>query len=102
CLSKKHLPDIICSLLIFVFALGLYLHTAAPGLVYEGGVSVDSAEIQRASYHLGIIHSTGYPIYTVLAFVMSRIGEVLGQSPYTWITYFSALCTALALVVFFR
>jgi hypothetical protein len=99
---NKRLPDIPATLFIFIFALGLYLRTAAPGLVYEGGVSVDSAEIQRASYHLGIIHSTGYPIYTVLAFVVSRIGEALGQSPYTWITYFSALCTALALVVFFH
>lgn len=85
-----------------MLALALYVRTAAPGMIYAGGVSVDSAEIQRTAYHLGIIHSTGYPLYTVLAFLVARLGAALGQSPYTWITYFSAVCGALSLVVLFR
>src|SRR5690606_24197042 len=78
------------------------IHTAPPDMIYDGGVSVDSAELQRVANRLGIAHSTGYPTYTLLGYVAARIGEGLGDSPYTWITYFSSLCSALALAVFFR
>ncbi|MFN8376492.1 MAG: DUF2723 domain-containing protein [Anaerolineae bacterium] len=101
-MQRKNKIEVVSSVAVFASALALYLSTAAPNLIYEGGVSVDSAEIQRAAYHFGIIHSTGYPIYTVLAGLVARLGEVLGQSAYSWITYFSGLCTALALLVFFR
>ncbi|GAB4516613.1 MAG: hypothetical protein OHK0046_22260 [Anaerolineae bacterium] len=92
---------LLLAVLIFVGALGLYVVTAPPGMIYEGGVSVDSAELQRVANRLGIAHSTGYPLYTMLGYLAARLGEALGQSPYAWITYFSGLMSAAALVLFY-
>ncbi|MBI5927930.1 MAG: DUF2723 domain-containing protein [Chloroflexi bacterium] len=101
--SKKAIsPRWIISVLIFGTALWLYTSTAVPGLVVGGGVESESAELQRVANRLGIAHSTGYPIYTLVGYGAARLGEGLNQNPYTWITYSSALASAVALVLFFQ
>ncbi len=48
--------------LIGLAALAAYVRTLAPDLLYG-----DSAEFQTLAYTLGITHSTGYPVYLLLA-----------------------------------
>ncbi len=100
--GKLLAPRWLGSLLIFCAALWLYTTTAVPGLVVGGGVESESAELQRVAYRLGIAHSTGYPVYTLVGYVAARLGDGLNQNPYTWITYSSAVASAMALVLFFQ
>lgn len=86
-------------LIIFGAFLMLYWSTAARGYIVGGGAEAESMELQRAAVYNGIAHATGYPAYVILAHYFTRIGAALGDDPFTWVTYFSALTVALALVV---
>ena len=46
---------------LFAGSLALYLKTLSP-TVY----TFDSAELAAGAYSLGIVHSTGYPLYLLL------------------------------------
>jgi hypothetical protein len=72
--------------LIGVLALALYVRTLAPDVLYH-----DSAEFQTLTYTLGMTHSTGYPIYLLLARV---VGFLPLSSPAWRVNLFSALCAA--------
>lgn|GEM_PF-3969994 len=48
--------------LLALAALLLYIRTMAPSL----GGTVDSAEFQQATYSLGMVHPTGYPLYLII------------------------------------
>jgi hypothetical protein len=87
------------ALAIGLVFLALYVATATPGFVVGWVAENDSAEIQRAVVHLGVIHSTGYPLYTLLAFLFTRIGVLFGGDPFTWVTYFSAFTSAAAVAL---
>jgi hypothetical protein len=65
----------IVALPIFVVALGLYGLTLAPTVVT---LFDDSLEFQLITYQLGIAHPTGYPLYTLLGWLFTRlpIGDV--------------------------
>ena len=52
--------------LVFLLGMGLYVRTLAPG-VLEG----DSGEFQVLASTLGIAHNTGYPIYLLIAKLLS-------------------------------
>ena len=62
---QAHEPDradFAIALAIGVCALAAYVRTLAPDVLYG-----DSAEFQTLAYTLGTTHSTGYPIYLLLA-----------------------------------
>lgn len=86
-------------LILFLAFLSLYVGTAARGYIVGGGAEAESMELQRAVVHNGIAHATSYPAYVILAHYFTRIGALLGDDPFTWVTYFSSLTVALALVV---
>lgn len=69
---------------------GLYLRTLAPGLL-----SGDSGELQVLAYLLGHTHQTGYPIYVLLAKVVTwlPVGEIAYR-----VNLYSAIAGALAVV----
>lgn len=92
------LPHLI-PLFLFIGFLALYVSTAARGYIVGGGAEAESMELQRAVVHNGIAHATSYPAYVILAHYFTRIGAALGGDPFTWVTYFSSLTVALALVV---
>jgi hypothetical protein len=46
----------------------IYLLTIAPSVV-----QIDSGELATVQYTLGIAHPTGYPLYTILGFLFSKI-----------------------------
>lgn len=105
-LSNQNYPvwllRITLSIIIFLAALWLYTSTAVLGLVVGSSIESESAELQRVANRLGIAHSTGYPLYTILGHGMARLGDALENDPYTWITYLSALGSAIGLVFFFQ
>ncbi len=56
------------------FAFVLYLRTLAPTvLYYERPELIDAAMLQVHSYTLGITHPTGYPTYTMLAYLFTYL-----------------------------
>ncbi len=55
-------PDALVSALVFLGVFALYLRTLPP-TVLDG----DSGEFQYMAYILGVPHSTGYPLYILLA-----------------------------------
>jgi len=60
---------------VFFLTLGLYLLTLAPTVVT---IFDDSLEFQLVTYLLGIAHPPGYPLYTLLGWLFTRlpIGDV--------------------------
>jgi hypothetical protein len=54
--------DYVLALAVCVAALAAYVRTLAPDVLYS-----DSAEFQTLAYTLGMTHSTGYPVYLLLA-----------------------------------
>jgi len=68
--------DYILTLLCFGVAIAVYLRTMAPSLI-EG----DPAELAIVSYVLGISHPTGYPLFTLLGHLFTKLpwGDVAGR-----------------------
>lgn len=56
------------SIIIYLFSLFIYLLSLAPS-VYWG----DSGELTGVCYTLGVAHSTGYPLYTILGKIFTFI-----------------------------
>lgn len=83
------LIDRLLALGIGLVALIVYVRTLAPGLLYG-----DSAEFQTLTYTLGMTHSTGYPIYLLLA---RGIGVLPLRSPAWRVNLFSAVSAAVAI-----
>ena len=81
-LSPEHFDDAppylwqkAIALLTFFLALGLYVLTLAPTVAT---IFDDSLEFQLVTYLLGIAHPTGYPLYTLLGWLFTRlpVGDV--------------------------
>ncbi|MCX8009776.1 MAG: DUF2723 domain-containing protein, partial [Ignavibacteria bacterium] len=73
--------------LIFTFIVfAIYLTTLAPGLV-----EIDSGELAAAAITLGIAHPTGYPTFTILGFVFSKL--LFFVSKIYAMNIFAAICT---------
>jgi len=86
--------DALISTLLFVAALALYWRTLAPSLL---GPFDDSLEIQYVIPRLGILHPTGYPLYTILGKLLTLIVPL--NDPAYRLNLFSALCAALTVAL---
>lgn len=80
---------VICAL-IFALAFALYTQTLAPSVL---GPFDDSLEIQYVVPRLGILHPTGYPLYTILGKLFTLIVPI-GDAAFR-LNLFSAFCAAL-------
>jgi hypothetical protein len=80
--------DALIAALTGIGAFVIYARTMAPDILYG-----DSAELQTLAYELGHTHSTGYPIYLLLA---RLVGFLPLNSPAWRVTLFSVLMGALA------
>lgn len=78
------------SLLAGALAGGVYIVTAAPGLVWG-----DSIELAAVCASLGIAHPTGYPLFTLLGHLFTYLP--FGTIPFR-VTLFCALSMAAAVV----
>jgi 4-amino-4-deoxy-L-arabinose transferase-like glycosyltransferase len=86
-ITKLDRTDLFLALACFVSGLALYIRTLTPGLLPG-----DSGEFQALSYLLGHTHPTGYPIYLLLAKLVTflPVGDVALR-----VNLFSALMGAL-------
>jgi hypothetical protein len=65
-----HRADWLVSLGVGLFSLVVYLLTLTPSLSY---LSADGSELATIPYVLGLAHSPGYPVYTWIGFLFSRL-----------------------------
>jgi hypothetical protein len=79
-------------------ALTAYVATLAPGLSFEH-FGTDGGDLIAAAYNLGVPHPTGYPTYSLLAWLFSRLP--LGTVAYR-VNLLSAACAAGVVVLLFR
>jgi len=84
--------DGILALAAGLAALALYLFTLAPTITLANGAG-DSGELAAAAYTLGITHPTGYPLYTLLGYIVTRLAP--GEPAHS-LNVFSALMGAFA------
>jgi len=89
---KKFIP----SLLLFLLSLGLYLATLAPTVVT---VFDDSLELQLALPTFAIVHPTGYPLYTLLGWLVTVVVP-FGDAAFR-VNLFSALAASGAVVLLY-
>ncbi len=87
-LYRFQLVAIISTLFVFVF----YILTLAPGLIAS-----DSGELAAVQCTLGIAHPTGYPLFTILGFIFSKLP--LPLKPITKLNLLTAIWSALAVYV---
>jgi hypothetical protein len=87
-------PDAVLCLALVLGALMLYVATLLPGIG-----SGDTAEFQRVAPTLSVAHPTGYPLYTMLGWLWSRLP--LGGTPAWSMNLFSASTAALAIGTLF-
>lgn len=81
------------ALISFLIALVTYWSTVMPNI----GLN-DDGEMATAALHFGVMHPSGYPLWTILAGVWSHLIP-FGNGSFK-INLFSGLCTALAAGVF--
>jgi tetratricopeptide (TPR) repeat protein len=87
--SYERLTALIC----FLIALVTYWSTVMPNI----GLN-DDGEMATAALHFGVMHPSGYPLWTILAGIFSHLIPFGNGS---WkINLFSGLCTAVAAGVF--
>ena len=89
---KKYLPP----LLLFLLCLGLYLATLAPTVVT---IFDDSLELQLALPTFAIVHPTGYPLYTLLGWLLTVVVP-FGDAAFR-VNLFSALAAGGAVVLLY-
>ncbi len=73
-------------------ALAVYVATLAPGLTFEHN-GVDGGDLIAAARTLGVPHPSGYPTYTLLAWLASHLP--VGTIAYR-VNLLSAVCASLA------
>ena len=79
--------DYVLALAVGIAGLAAYVRTLAPDVLYS-----DSAEFQTLAYTLGMTHSTGYPVYLLLA-------RLLGYLPLGTLAWRVSLLSAVSAAV---
>ena len=92
-LSKRTIDILLISLLGLCF-LTLYVNTLAPDLL-----PADGGELQLIAAKLGVAHPTGFPLYTMLANLATRLP--IGPNEAYRVNLFSALTSTATLILVF-
>ncbi|MBN1810382.1 MAG: DUF2723 domain-containing protein [Anaerolineae bacterium] len=85
---------VICNL-IFVIFLILYTATLMPDVL-----PADSGEFQRVAATAGLAHPPGYPLYTMLGWLFTKLP--LGPNPAWRVNFFSAVTAAATVALVFQ
>ena len=88
-LIKRGLP-----LGVLLLSLALFITTLMPDIL-----PADSGEFQRVATMAGVAHPPGYPLYTMLGWLFTRLP--LGGTPAWRVNLFSAVTAALTLALVF-
>jgi len=84
--------DLIAGLATGLIAFAVYAWTVAPNVTL-----LDSGEFTVAAQHFGVPHPTGYPLWTLLAWIFTLLP--IGNAAYE-INLFSSVCAGLAVGLF--
>ena len=87
-------PKIIYSLLAFIIPFAVYFITLAPSVTF-----IDSGELATVASKLGVAHPTGYPLFTILGNVFTRIP--IGDEIFR-LNLMCAVFSSLSAMVFFN
>lgn len=82
------------SIASFIIPFAVYITTLAPGLYF-----IDTGELATVCIKLGIAHPTGYPLFTILGSIFSKIP--IGEYIYR-LNLMCALQSSLTVMVFFN
>jgi hypothetical protein len=81
--------------LVALFAFGVYMKTLAPSVTF-----IDSGELATVACTLGIAHPTGYPLFTLLGWVFSKL-PIAGEE-IVRLNIMAAVFCAAGVYVFFQ
>ena len=84
----------ISSFSILLLALIFYTQTSANSLT-----TADNGEFQWIVARLGLIHSPGFPLYTITGHLFIQLGHLFKIEPAVSLNYFASLTSALTLLV---
>lgn len=84
------------SLILFVGALLLFLHNASRS-VYGG----DVGDLVTAAFVGGVAHPPGYPLFSLLGFILTRFSSLFQQTPAFMAGLISIFSSAGSVVLFF-
>ncbi len=90
----KVLSSRLSAIIIFIFSMLIYLFTLAPTVTGE-----DSGELAAGAYDFGVVHPSGYPLWTLLGGLMVRLFPF--ASPVYITNLLSAILASLSAVVLF-
>jgi hypothetical protein len=82
-------------LLVAVFAFAIYMKTLAPSVTF-----IDTGELAAVACTLGIAHPTGYPLFTLLGWVFSKLP--FGGEEIFRLNIMAAVFCAAGVFVFFQ
>ncbi|OGU13459.1 MAG: hypothetical protein A2X61_00535 [Ignavibacteria bacterium GWB2_35_12] len=85
----------IFSVFVFVVSFIIYILTAAPGLMFT-----DCGELASVCTTLGIAHPTGYPLFSILGYLWTKLP--LPLSNIQSLNIFAGFLTAMSVLVFFH
>jgi hypothetical protein len=88
--GSVNFPAILIPLLLLLFCFILYIRTLAPDIL-----TADNGEFQLIAANLGVAHPPGFPLYTMLANLMTKLP--IGSTAAYLVNLFSALNSTLAL-----
>ena len=94
-LGRGRRIDTLIATILGIGSLALYLRTLAPSVAT---IFDDSLEFQLVGPTLGIAHPTGYPLYTLLTWLFSRLP--VGDAAYR-VNLFSAVAAAAAVGILY-
>jgi transmembrane protein TMEM260 (protein O-mannosyltransferase) len=87
-------PRDIFAVVTFIIVFSVYLVTLAPTVTF-----IDSGELAAVASTLGIAHPTGYPLFTILGYLFSRLP--ISPSEIYKLNLMGALLCAGAIVIFY-
>jgi hypothetical protein len=92
---KKFFTEPVFLTLSFLIPFLIYWLTLAPHLTFT-----DAGELASVAVTLGVAHPTGYPLFTLLAHLWTKLPFPV--TPIYALNLFAAFCTALSAVLFFK
>jgi len=94
-MQKRHARSNLMGFAAVAISLLVYFLTANPSVTFT-----DAGELAAVASTLGIAHPTGYPLFTLLGHLWTKLP--LPLSPVRKMNLFAALCTALSVFLFYR
>ena len=89
----KKTYKLICAALVFIVSIFIYIKTLAPTVWF-----IDSGELAAVASTLGIAHPTGYPLFTIIGYVFSKL-PISGSEVYN-LNIMSAFFCSLGVFIF--